>query len=84
MHQVISSQNVSSNLETPDTSVVKKTNDAHPATQCRLDTYLQGSLCEVSFNDNVDSKSEVTGTCHGSLGHDIGTRPLCWFKPSVQ
>ena len=71
-------------FETPSTKVVTKTDDAHPATQCRLDTYFQGALCEKSFNENVDGKSEVTGTCHGSTGHKIGLRPLCWFKPSVQ
>ena len=71
-------------FETPDAAVVKKTNDNHPAFQCRLDTYLQGSLCEVSFNENVDAKSEVTGTCHGTLGHNIGKRPVCWFKPLVE
>jgi hypothetical protein len=71
-------------FETPDPKVVVKTDDAHPATQCRLDTYFQGALCEVSFNENVENKSEVTGTCHASLGHKLGMRPLCWFKPSVQ
>ncbi len=70
-------------FETPSTKVVIKTDDNHPATQCRLDTYFQGALCEKSFNENVDAKSEVTGTCHGSTGQKIGLRPLCWFKPSI-
>lgn len=70
-------------FETPSTKVVIKTDDNHPATQCRLDTYFQGALCEKSFNENVDGKSEVTGTCHGSTGQKTGLRPLCWFKPSV-
>jgi hypothetical protein len=68
-------------FETPDTKVVTKTDDAHPAYQCRLDTYFQGALCEVSFNEDVSQKDEVQGTCHGTLGHKIGLRPLCWFKP---
>lgn len=71
-------------FETPDAKVVAKTDDNHPATQCRLDTYFQGSLCEVSFNENVENKSEVTGTCHGTMGHKIGLRPTCWFKPLVK
>ncbi|HXH75234.1 MAG TPA: hypothetical protein VNJ08_09735 [Bacteriovoracaceae bacterium] len=71
-------------FETPDSKVVAKTDDNHPGTQCRLDTYFQGALCEVSMNEDVQASSEVTGTCHGSLGHKSGTRPLCWFKPSVQ
>jgi hypothetical protein len=68
-------------FETPDTNVVTSTNDAHPAYQCRLDTYLQGSLCDVDMNLDVSQKDEVTGTCHKSNGQKIGLRPLCWFKP---
>ena len=70
-------------FETPSVRVVLKTDDNHPATQCRLDTYFQGSLCEKSLNEDVDAKSEVTGTCHASTGQTSGLRPLCWFKPSV-
>lgn len=68
-------------FETPDTKIVSKTDDAHPAHQCRLDTYFQGALCEKSFNEEVSQKDEVKGTCHGSIGHQVGLRPLCWFKP---
>lgn len=68
-------------FETPDTKVVSSTDDSHPAHQCRLDTYFQGALCEASFNEDVSQKDEVKGTCHGSLGHTTGLRPLCWFKP---
>lgn len=67
-------------FETPDPAVVSVTDDNHPAHQCRLDTYFQGSLCEVNFNDNVESDSETAGTCHTSLGHKVGLRPNCWFK----
>lgn len=68
-------------FETPDRNVVSSTNDAHPAYQCRLDTYFQGALCDVDFNLDVSQKDEVTGTCHKSNGHKTGLRPLCWFKP---
>ncbi len=71
-------------FETPDAAVVSATNHNHPATQCRLDTYFQGALCEISLNQDVEQDSEVTGTCHRSTGQDIGLRPLCWFKPMVQ
>lgn len=71
-------------FDTPDTRVVSRTDDNHPAYQCRLDTYFAGSLCGVDFNENVEQSSEVTGTCHGSLGHTSGLRPLCWFKPSAE
>jgi hypothetical protein len=71
-------------FETPDSKVVTTTDDNHPKAQCRLDTYFQGSLCDISMNEDVSQKEEVKGTCHPSLGHKIGTRPLCWFKPSVK
>lgn len=71
-------------FETPDSKVVAKTDDRHPGTQCRLDTYFQGSLCKVDFNNDVSNESEITGTCHSANGDKGGLRPLCWFKPSVQ
>lgn len=71
-----------SKFETPDTSKVAKTNNSHPATQCRLDTYFQGALCEKSHTEDVSQKDEVQGTCHGFTGHKSGLRPLCWFKPT--
>lgn len=71
-------------FDTPDPKQVTSTNDAHPATQCRLDTYFQGALCEKSFNEEIGQKDEVSGVCHGSTGQKIGLRPRCWFKPSVQ
>lgn len=70
-------------FHTPDTTVVTKTNDAHPAHQCRLDTYFQGALCEKSHNEDVSQKEEVKGTCHGSTGQTVGLRPNCWFKAKV-
>lgn len=69
-------------VETPDSEVVDKTYEAHPLPQCRLDTYFQGSICEVSSARPLTIKDETKGTCHTSLGHVEGTRPLCWFKPS--
>ncbi len=68
-------------FETPDTNIVSRTDDAHPAHQCRLDTYFQGALCEIGLNEDVSQKDEVQGTWHASLGHTSGLRPLCWFKP---
>lgn len=71
-----------SKFETPDTSKVAKTNNAHPATQCRLDTYFQGALCEKAHTEDVSQSDEVKGTCHGFTGQTSGLRPLCWFKPA--
>ncbi len=71
-------------FDTPDTRQVSSTSDGHPATQCRLDTYFQGALCEKSFNEEIGQQDEVSGSCHGSTGHSTGLRPRCWFKPSVE
>jgi len=84
LFKALRSASVEPKFDTPDPKVVTKTDDNHPAYQCRLDTYFQGALCEASMNEDVSASSEVTGTCHGSLGHTNGLRPLCWFKPSVQ
>jgi len=71
-------------FDTPDSKVVSSTDDNHPKAQCRLDTYYQGSLCDIAFTDDVSQKDEVLATCHPSKGDKIGMRPLCWFKPSKQ
>lgn len=79
---------------TPDTTTVKTTNHQHPAAQCRLDTYLQGSLCvrERDLN-NIPGKTSAGGknsvaseseaalqSCMTFDGFDVGVRPTCWFK----
>jgi len=71
-------------FNTPDTSVVKKTNDAHPKAQCRLDTYFQGMLCDKAILDEVDTKDPIKGTCVKSDGYQVGVRPLCWYKPTAK
>ncbi len=75
------SSNVS--FTTPDKSVVSKTNDNHPAAQCRLDTYYQGILCDKSYDQDVDDKNPVTGVCIKKDGYAFGPRPLCWYKPGA-
>lgn len=69
-------------FETPDPNVVSSTDDRHPAFQCRLDTFFQGSLCSKDFRDEVSQRDEKIGTCNKSTGDTVGTRPLCWFKPA--
>lgn len=68
-------------FETPDENEVEVTNEKHPTAQCRLDTYFMGSVCEVGHQIMLSQTDEVPGTCHPSLGHHVGTRPLCWFRP---
>ncbi len=68
---------------TPDKSVVKRTDDNHPAAQCRLDTYFNGILCDKSYDQDVDKNDPKIGTCIARDGYKVGPRPLCWYKPGV-
>ncbi|MBC7537644.1 MAG: hypothetical protein H7281_02390 [Bacteriovorax sp.] len=70
-------------FNTPDQSVVKKTFDAHPQAQCRMDTYFSGSLCDKAYSEDVSDKSPIDGTCIKKDGYAVGPRPLCWYKPSA-
>ena len=67
-------------FSSPDKTKVPKTFEGHPAAQCRLDTFFQGTLCTVDYREETSLGDEVKGTCHTSLGHKIGTRPLCWYN----
>ena len=69
-------------FNTPNTKIVKKTNDAHPEAQCRLDTYFQGVLCDKSIDEENSSTDPKPGTCVKSEGFSLGMRPLCWYKPA--
>ena len=69
------------NFHTPDTKVVRRTNDNHPAAQCRLDTYFHGGLCDKSIAEDVSDTDAITGTCIKKDGYTAGVRPLCWYKP---
>lgn len=84
LFQVLRNSKVKAKFSTPDAKIVTSTLDSHPATQCRLDTYFQGALCEKSFNEEIGQTEEVAGTCHASTGQSIGLRPKCWFSASVK
>lgn len=71
------------NFNTPDKKIVKRTNDAHPAAQCRLDTYFHAGLCDKSYTEDVSEKSPIPGTCIKKDGYKVGVRPLCWYKPGA-
>lgn len=66
---------------TPDKAVVSTTFDNHPAAQCRLDTYFQGSLCDKSVSEDVSDTDGNVGTCTERNGDKQGLRPQCWFQP---
>jgi len=71
-------------FDTPDPNVVSRTADAHPATQCRLDTYFHGSLCPKPVSEDVSADAPAPGTCVRADGHTWGVRPLCWYKPPAK
>jgi hypothetical protein len=73
--------NSSVSFTTPDLSAVTRTNDNHPAAQCRLDTYFQGTLCDKAISDELDNKDATKGVCIKKDGYAYGPRPLCWYKP---
>jgi len=61
-------------INTKDTSQVSKTSDAHPAAQCRLDTYVAGSLCKNSWEDGIIPETvQESPSCPN--------RPRCWYAP---
>ena len=66
---------------TPDSSIVRQTNDDHPATQCRLDTMFAGLSCAVPSGEGLSNSDYKVGSCYGPRG-TIGVRPLCWFAPN--
>jgi hypothetical protein len=67
-------------FDTPDTSEVKSTNDDHPATQCRMDTYLAGDICQVPYTvANSDTDFKVGSCVQGTDA--LGFRSRCWFSP---
>ena len=68
-------------VDTPDTRIVNRTDDKHPKAQCRLDTYFQASLCDISHDTNVSDNDATVGVCTRQAGHTQGVRPLCWYKP---
>ena len=68
-------------FSTPSTQVVGRTNHAHPAGQCRLDTYFHGALCDKEVSDDVSNRDSAKGVCVRKRGYKEGTRPLCWYKP---
>jgi hypothetical protein len=68
-------------FETPDPAVVRSTDHNHPAAQCRLDTYFQGSLCDRDAYEDTNNSDVAKGFCTRSANYVDGVRPLCWFKP---
>lgn len=67
--------------DTPDNSVVRETDDNHPETQCRMDTYFAGATCHVDVTVPVSNTDYHEGSCSAPTD-TVGIRPRCWFKPN--
>lgn len=80
LFQALRNQTTAPDFTTPDANEVSRTNDNHPATQCRLDTYYSGALCSVDELVDVDQADEAVGVCYASAGDTVGLRPKCWFS----
>jgi hypothetical protein len=83
LFQALRNQDTAPEFTTPDTATVSTTSDSHPATQCRLDTYFAGAICDQLDNDDVDQSDEVSGVCYRANEDTTGVRPLCWFAPKT-
>ncbi|HAT73293.1 MAG TPA: hypothetical protein DCS63_10810 [Elusimicrobia bacterium] len=73
---------VTPRFDTPDHKVAASMLTSHPPTQCRMDTYLAGSLCTQPVSAAVSGTNPAAGTCTRSTGFLTGFRPLCWYKPA--
>lgn len=66
---------------TPVNKPVTSTYHGHPLPQCRLDTFLRASLCQVPTYVDVSYVDPSVGTCTRAGGQINGSRPTCWYNP---
>jgi len=92
-------KNAAPSFITPDTSEVRSTYNAHPKAQCRLDTYFNGALCDVEFDEDfipgikhngwfgnkkkAEQESNVRSCSQYKEENQINMRPRCWFKQKI-
>ena len=81
LFQDLRKENNPPQFHTPDPSTVSRTDDRHPGTQCRLDTYFQGAICDRPTDEDLNDSNYRQGTCTRVAGYSEGVRPLCWFSP---
>ena len=67
----------------PDANKVSSTYDSHPRAQCRLDTYYNGSLCQVKHAEEIGQNDPTVGVCSMEKNDSFGYRPQCWYKPGT-
>ncbi|MDD2805561.1 MAG: hypothetical protein PHV33_08405 [Elusimicrobiales bacterium] len=82
LFKALRNETVTPRYDTPSATVVTTMMSAHPPTQCRMDTYLAGSLCTQPVDSVLSETNPAAGTCTRSAGFQAGFRPLCWYKPA--
>ena len=82
LFKTLRNETVTPRFDTPDPAVMTSMMTAHPPTQCRMDTYLAGSLCVQPVSAPLSGTNPAAGTCTRSAGFLGGFRPLCWYKPA--
>jgi hypothetical protein len=83
LFKALRNETVDPGYDTPDTNVVPTMYMKHPGTQCRMDTYLAGSVCTQPVTAQLSETDPTVGTCTRSGGFATGFRPLCWYKPAT-
>ena len=58
---------------------VRSTFYRHPSPQCRLDTFVAGSLCTEDFDKDFDNFDHTVGSCTKDQDPEAA-RPKCWFS----
>lgn len=82
LFKALRNETVTPRFDTPSQTVVTTMMSAHPPTQCRMDTYLSGSLCTQPVSAALSESDPAVGTCTRKAGFQAGFRPLCWYKPA--
>lgn len=82
LFKALRNETVIPRFDTPSSVVVTSMMGSHPPTQCRMDTYLAGSLCTQPVSAPLSPTDPTVGTCTRSAGFQAGFRPLCWYKPA--
>ena len=83
LFKALRNETVTPGFDTPDANVVTAMFSDHPGTQCRMDTYLAGSLCRQPVAAPLSNTDPAAGACTRSAGFPGGFRPLCWYKPAT-
>lgn len=70
-------------FDSSNSEEVNTTRTGYPSIQCRLDTIVQGAICQRPYDFTKVAKEKADIASNSCVqGRDrIGARPRCWFKP---